>query len=305
MKRSAKGIHTATGPSASRATSRMSRRGILTAGLGGAGLMGAAALAGTLISAPSAQVRDAMRSTTMQMQGNPPHHMDHTGTMSMPGVNGEVDHARNGFNPTDILTDFDVGTISILPSGQVLHEYTVYAMNKSIEVVPGIFFPAWTYNGRIPGPTFRVREGDRVRITFINGSTHPHSIHFHGIHPASMDGVFNAASGLIPPGERYIYDPYGSETIYSPDYSTVRSSSSYSLTIGYQGMQYDSISGLNAAEQRYYSPIQARWTSIDPIPGRTHLEGVTGPGLGRTPAVATEAPPCPSRTCPSPGTSPA
>jgi FtsP/CotA-like multicopper oxidase with cupredoxin domain len=213
MKRSAKGIHTATGPSASRATSRMSRRGILTAGLGGAGLMGAAALAGTLISAPSAQVRDAMRSTTMQMQGNPPHHMDHTGTMSMPGVNGEVDHARNGFNPTDILTDFDVGTISILPSGQVLHEYTVYAMNKSIEVVPGIFFPAWTYNGRIPGPTFRVREGDRVRITFINGSTHPHSIHFHGIHPASMDGVFNAASGLIPPGERYIYEfdaaPFG------------------------------------------------------------------------------------------------
>ena len=50
-------------------------------------------------------------------------------------------------------------------------------------------FAAWTYNGRVPGPTLRCREGDRLRITFVNGSAHPHTIHFHGIHPAAMDGV--------------------------------------------------------------------------------------------------------------------
>ena len=33
------------------------------------------------------------------------------------------------------------------------------------------------------------REGERLRITFVNGSAHPHTIHFHGIHPAEMDGV--------------------------------------------------------------------------------------------------------------------
>ena len=50
--------------------------------------------------------------------------------------------------------------------------------------MPGVTFAAWTYNGRIPGPTLRCREGELLRITFVNGSEHPHTIHFHGIHPA-------------------------------------------------------------------------------------------------------------------------
>jgi FtsP/CotA-like multicopper oxidase with cupredoxin domain len=181
----------------------MSRRGVLTAGLGGAGLAGAAALATSFASAANT------RTAPVHGQDSKSHHT----MMAMPGVNGEVDHVRNGFNPTDILTDFDAGKVSTLPSGQTLHEYTIYALNKDIEVVPGILFPAWTYNGRIPGPTIRVREGDRVRITFINGSTHPHSLHFHGIHPATMDGVFDAASGLISPAGKFVYEfdaePFG------------------------------------------------------------------------------------------------
>src|ERR1043165_5553082 len=67
----------------------------------------------------------------------------------LPGTVGEVDHAKNGFNPTDTLTDFDYGEVSTLPNGQILREYKIVALNKNIEVVPGIEFPAWTYNGRI------------------------------------------------------------------------------------------------------------------------------------------------------------
>ena len=52
---------------------------------------------------------------------------------------------------------------------------------------PGVSFPAWTYNGRVPGPTLRCREGELLRIRFVNGSEHPHTIHFHGLHPA-VDG---------------------------------------------------------------------------------------------------------------------
>ena len=128
------------------------------------------------------------------------------GGLVMPGVVGEVDHVKNGFNPTDILTDFDAGKVSTLPNGQILHEYVFTAVNKMIEIVPGIEFPAWTYNGRIPGPTIRVREGDRVRVRFINGSDHPHSIHFHGIHHANMDGVFDEASGQVFPGKEFTYE---------------------------------------------------------------------------------------------------
>jgi FtsP/CotA-like multicopper oxidase with cupredoxin domain len=131
----------------------------------------------------------------------------------MPDTVGEVDHERNGFNPTDILTDFDYGKISELESGQTLREYNFVSVDKLLEVVPGIKFPAWTYNGRIPGPTIRCTEGDRIRINFTNGSSHPHTIHFHGIHTAAMDGVPGAGPGLIQPGQSFIYEfdaePFG------------------------------------------------------------------------------------------------
>jgi len=131
----------------------------------------------------------------------------------MPGLVGEVNHVRNGFDPSDILTDFDGGETSLLPSGQTLRTYTLIARNQPVEIVPGVEFPAWTYNGRIPGPTIRVRQGDRVRVEFFNAGDHPHSIHFHGIHPGNMDGVFDPASGVVEPGGQYTYEfdaePFG------------------------------------------------------------------------------------------------
>ena len=139
-------------------------------------------------------------------------HDDHDGVM--PNTVGEVDHEKNGFNPTDILTDFDYGEVSTLPNGQTLREYEIVALNKNIEVVPGIEYPAWTYNGRIPGPTIRATEGDHIRIHFSNGSNHPHTMHFHGFHPGAMDGIPGSGpGGNVLPGESFVYefdaDPFG------------------------------------------------------------------------------------------------
>ena len=112
---------------------------------------------------------------------------------------GAIDHAANGFDPHTILRDFDWGTTTRTASGRVVREWTLVAEDKEIEVAPGIRFPAWTYNGRIPGPTLRAREGERLRITFVNASRHPHTIHFHGIHPAEMDGVPGLGAARSPP----------------------------------------------------------------------------------------------------------
>ena len=50
-----------------------------------------------------------------------------------------------------------------------------------------------------------------MRIHFANGGSHRHSIHFHGIHSARMDGVPGA--GDIAPGEEFVYEfearPFG------------------------------------------------------------------------------------------------
>ncbi|MFP5298360.1 MAG: multicopper oxidase domain-containing protein, partial [Actinomycetota bacterium] len=96
-------------------------------------------------------------------------------------------------------------------SGRTVREYEFLTVNKEIEIAPGVFFPAWTYNGRVPGPTIRATEGDRVRVTLINSTEHPHTIHFHGIHPAAMDGVPGAGEAM--PGETFTYEfiaePFG------------------------------------------------------------------------------------------------
>ncbi len=126
---------------------------------------------------------------------------------------GTVDHAANGFNPTEILRDFDWGKTRRLASGRVLREWTVMASDKEIEVAPGVKFPAWVYNGRVPGPTLRAREGELLRVRFVNGSDHPHTIHFHGLHPAEMDGVPGLGAGLLETGQSTTYEfhaePFG------------------------------------------------------------------------------------------------
>jgi FtsP/CotA-like multicopper oxidase with cupredoxin domain len=58
----------------------------------------------------------------------------------------------------------------------------------------------------VPGPTLRCREGERLRITLRNASDHPHTIHFHGIHPAEMDGVPGLGAGEILPGKSTVYE---------------------------------------------------------------------------------------------------
>jgi len=140
----------------------------------------------------------------------PVEHGDHADAMAM--AVGEVDHARNGFNPSDVLAEYDYGKVSTTEDGRTLREYEIYVINKDIEVMPGIVYPAWTYNGRIPGPTLRCTEGDRLRINFRNGSSHPHSLHFHGVHAAEMDGV-PGTPGVINPGETFTYEfdaePFG------------------------------------------------------------------------------------------------
>ena len=124
---------------------------------------------------------------------------------------GEVNHQNNGFNPADILTDWDIGEVSQSDDGRTIHSYDIVAIDKEIEIAGGLKFPAWTYGGRVPGPTIRVTEGDIVRIRFQNAGSHPHSMHFHGIHPASMDGMHGA--GLVGPGEEFTYQfdayPFG------------------------------------------------------------------------------------------------
>ena len=184
------------------------RRALLMGGLVAAG--GAAVLAKGALSqtAPEAGMAGHdMSAMPADPYAAPMAGMAHGDMMTV----GLVDHARNGFDPTAMLTDWYTGVTSPLPDGRTLRTFEVVAEDKEIEIAPGIFFPAWTFNGRVPGPAIRAKEGERLKIIFRNSGSHPHSMHFHGIHSARMDGVPGA--GLINPGEEFVYEfdakPFG------------------------------------------------------------------------------------------------
>ncbi len=67
--------------------------------------------------------------------------------------------------------------------------------------------PLWLYNDRLPGPEIRVKQGERVRVRFINELDEPTSVHWHGIRiDNAMDGVAGITQPAVQPGERYDYD---------------------------------------------------------------------------------------------------
>jgi FtsP/CotA-like multicopper oxidase with cupredoxin domain len=185
---------------------KVSRRDFLKTMLGGS-LAFTGAAAGENLLASSKTTNSSGGTIMDQQQGDSHNNHGNTGTL------GQVNHETNGFDPTAMLYDWDFGVVSELPDGGTLREFHIAAVDKEIEVAPGVFFPAWTYNGRVPGPSLRCVEGDRVRITFVNAGSHPHTIHFHGIHSASMDGVPGVGAGEIQPGESTIYEfdafPFG------------------------------------------------------------------------------------------------
>jgi manganese oxidase len=114
--------------------------------------------------------------------------------------------ASGGPNDLDALT-YPPAALPHRP-GRV-QEYRLTAVDREIEVAKGVTFPAWTYNGTVPGPVIRATEDDILRVRFFNGGEHPHTIHFHGIHPSNMDGVFE----IVEKGESFTYEfparPYG------------------------------------------------------------------------------------------------
>jgi hypothetical protein len=77
------------------------------------------------------------------------------------------------------------------------------------------------YNGQWPGPTLRVTEGDKVRVTFTNNLQESSGVHFHGVDfdDFFMDGVPFVTQTPIVPGGTFTYEfvarPAGSHMYHS------------------------------------------------------------------------------------------
>ncbi len=99
--------------------------------------------------------------------------------------------------------------LSAAPSSEVpvLEGNTIDLIIDEVTVnFTGIPRTATAINGSIPGPTLRLREGERVTIRVKNQMSVTSSIHWHGlILPSNMDGVPGLSYAGIKPGETYTY----------------------------------------------------------------------------------------------------
>jgi nitrite reductase (NO-forming) len=111
---------------------------------------------------------------------------------------------------TDLLTSLTAsGTLmlvdeSVAPEvGGQVRELNLETTEVLSEIAPGITFNYWTFNNTVPGPLFRVREGDIVRVTIKNNATslHNHNVDFHA---ATGPGGGGAVS-VVAPGETKVF----------------------------------------------------------------------------------------------------
>lgn len=93
------------------------------------------------------------------------------------------------------------------PAAVDSHDYTLIAAPHDVELVAGHPTPAWTYGGQAPGVELRCRQGERLRVRFINQLPEATTIHWHGIRlPIDMDGVPYVSQAPVLPSEYFDYD---------------------------------------------------------------------------------------------------
>jgi FtsP/CotA-like multicopper oxidase with cupredoxin domain len=118
-----------------------------------------------------------------------------------------------------VLAWLGAGSSAEVPPPQV-REFTLVAEQITWEIEPGIVVDAWAYNGQVPGPEIRVREGDTVRITLVNRLPAATTVHWHGIdNTPEMDGPAGLNQAPVEPGQDFVYewvaDPAGSRMYHS------------------------------------------------------------------------------------------
>ena len=89
-------------------------------------------------------------------------------------------------------------------------DYTLNIEPCSVSWAGGVTVKTTAYNGQVPGPLLRLREGDPVIIDVTNSSANADIVHWHGLAIDSLnDGAMEEGSPMIPPGGklRYTFTP--------------------------------------------------------------------------------------------------
>lgn len=92
-------------------------------------------------------------------------------------------------------------------TGEPDQRFTLTAQEAEIQLGSGKTIEAWGFNGEVPGPEIRVKQGDLVEVTLRNElSEAAVTIHWHGVNvPNGEDGVAGVTQDAVMPGESFTY----------------------------------------------------------------------------------------------------
>jgi FtsP/CotA-like multicopper oxidase with cupredoxin domain len=138
-------------------------------------------------------------------------------------------------------------------------------------------FIAWAYNGRVPGPEIRVKEGETLRVVLENRLPEGTTIHWHGLPvPNKMDGVPYVTQKPVPPGESFVYE----FTADTPGTYLYHSHVSYQLDQGLYGSLVVEPGRQERGYDREYVLMLEDWAMVDGGGPEASRMGRVRPSMG-------------------------
>lgn len=95
------------------------------------------------------------------------------------------------------------------PAAGQAREFRLEARRARVNLA-GTGYPdtdVWAFNGSVPGPVLRARQGETLRVRYVNQLPQPSTVHWHGIRlPNAMDGVPGVTQKAVEPGGEFLYE---------------------------------------------------------------------------------------------------
>lgn len=173
----------------------------------------------------------------------------------------------------------DIIPLGIIESAfsEDIKEYKLNASVTAVNIGTGKSFKAWTYNGQLPGPEIRVKEGETFRAVLKNYLPEATTIHWHGLPvPNKMDGVPYITQNPVQSGQSFLYEfkatPPGTY-IYHTHFS-------YQLDQGLYGPLIIEPKKEERSYDREYVLMLEAWATIDGGGPEASRMGRISPGMG-------------------------
>jgi len=158
-----------------------------------------------------------------------------------------------------------------------VREFKLNASVTTVNVGTGKSFKAWTYNGQLPGPEIRVKEGETLRAVLKNYLPEGTTIHWHGLPvPNKMDGVPGITQSPVQPGQSFVYEFEATP----PGTYIYHTHASYQLDRGLYGALIIEPKREERSYDREYTLLLEAWATVDGGGPEASKMGKISPGMG-------------------------